>query len=94
MVFSGLDPSTTPAADYADAITGDFYYNSTTGQFKTVNTGGAPIGSWSSGDKFKFRLDNVGAGNGSRQQTAIVIAVVDTIIMVSSARTSLNTERG
>jgi hypothetical protein len=36
--FTGLDPSTTPAADYADAITGDFYYNSTTGQFKTVNT--------------------------------------------------------
>ena len=35
--FTGLDPSTTPAADYADAITGDFYYNSTTGQFKTVN---------------------------------------------------------
>ena len=46
MDFSGLE-STTPAADYADAITGDFYYNSTTGQFKTVNTGG--IGSWSSG---------------------------------------------
>ena len=39
----------TPAADYADAITGDFYYNSTTGQFKTVNTGGAPIGTWSVG---------------------------------------------
>ena len=47
--FSGLDPSTTPAADYADAITGDFYYNSTTGQFKQVNTGGAPIGTWASG---------------------------------------------
>ena len=47
--FSGLDPSTTPAADYADAITGDFYYNSTTGQFKTVNDGGAPIGTWASG---------------------------------------------
>jgi hypothetical protein len=29
--FSGLDPSTTPAANYANAITGDFYYNSTTG---------------------------------------------------------------
>jgi len=29
--------------------TGDFYYNSTTGQFKTVNTGGAPIGTWASG---------------------------------------------
>ena len=47
--FSGLDPSTTPAADYANAITGDFYYNSTTGQFKTVNDGGAPIGTWASG---------------------------------------------
>ena len=46
--FTGLDPSTTPA-NYADAITGDFYYNSTTGQFKTVNTGGAPIGTWASG---------------------------------------------
>jgi hypothetical protein len=46
--FSGLDPSTTPAADYADAITGDFYYNSTTGQFKQVNAGGAPIGTWAS----------------------------------------------
>ena len=45
--FSGLPPST-PAAGYADAITGDFYYNSTTGQFKTVNTGGAPIGTWAS----------------------------------------------
>ena len=47
--FSGLDPSTTPAASYADAIIGDFYYNSTTGQFKTVNDGGAPIGTWASG---------------------------------------------
>jgi hypothetical protein len=43
--FGGLPPST-PAAGYADAITGDFYYNSTTGQFKTVNDGGAPIGTW------------------------------------------------
>jgi hypothetical protein len=47
--FGGIDPSTTPAASYSNAITGDFYYNSTTGQFKQVNTGGAPIGSWSSG---------------------------------------------
>ena len=46
--FAGLDPSTTPAADYADAIAGDFYYNSTTGQFKTVNDGGQPIGTWAS----------------------------------------------
>ena len=34
------DPSPT------EAQAGDFYYNSTTGQFKTVNTGGAPIGTW------------------------------------------------
>jgi len=46
--FSGLQP-TDPAAGYANAITGDFYYNSTTGQFKTINTGGAPIGTWASG---------------------------------------------
>jgi len=31
-----------------EAQAGDFYYNSTTGQFKTVNTGGAPIGTWAS----------------------------------------------
>ena len=49
MVFYRFRTITTPAADYADAITGDFYYNSTTGQFKTVNTGGAPIGTWASG---------------------------------------------
>ena len=46
--FTGLPPST-PAADYADAIVGDFYYNSSTGQFKNINTGGAPIGTWASG---------------------------------------------
>jgi len=46
--FSGIQP-TDPAAGYANAIIGDFYYNSTSGQFKTVNTGGAPIGTWSSG---------------------------------------------
>jgi hypothetical protein len=45
--FGGIQP--TDAANYADAITGDFYYNSTTGQFKTVNDGGVPIGTWASG---------------------------------------------
>ena len=44
--FSGLDPSTTPAADYSNAIIGDFYYNSSTGQFKNVFTG---VGAWASG---------------------------------------------
>lgn len=37
------DPSPT------EAQTGDFYYNSSTGQFKQINTGGAPIGTWASG---------------------------------------------
>ena len=56
----------TPAADYADAITGDFYYNSTTGQFKTVNTGGAPIGSWSSGgDLNTAKYGAAGSGDAS-----------------------------
>jgi hypothetical protein len=32
-----------------DFQTGDFFYNSTTGQFKTINSGGVPIGTWSSG---------------------------------------------
>jgi hypothetical protein len=36
------DPSPT------EAQVGDFFYNSTTGQFKTVNDGGAPIGTWAS----------------------------------------------
>ena len=68
--FTGLDPSTTPAADYADAITGDFYYNSTTGQFKNVNTGGAPIGTWASGGNLntsRGQMGHSGAGtNNSR----------------------------
>ena len=44
--FSGVQP--TDLANYVDAITGDFYYNSTTGQFKTVNDGGQPVGTWAS----------------------------------------------
>ena len=59
--FSGLDPSTTPAADYANAITGDFYYNSSTGQFKTINTGGAPIGAWASANAMPTALAHTGS---------------------------------
>jgi len=46
--FSGLNPATTPAADYSDAIVGQMYYNSTSGQFKAIKSGGAPIGTWAS----------------------------------------------
>ena len=60
--FSGIQP--TDLANYVDAITGDFYYNSTTGQFKTVNDGGPPIGSWSSGGNLPGNLINQGAFGG------------------------------
>tara|TARA_R100001510_G_C7608054_1_gene172479 strand:+ start:33 stop:1022 length:990 start_codon:yes stop_codon:yes gene_type:complete len=61
------DPSPT------EAQTGDFYYNSSTGQFKTVNTGGAPVGTWASisampgggtydAGSFGTSTDNVTAG--------------------------------
>ena len=53
-------PPSTPAADYADAITGDFYYNSSTGQFKTVNSGGAPIGTWASGGSLNDARSELG----------------------------------
>ena len=62
--FSGIDPSTTPAADYADAIIGDFYYNSTTGQFKNINDGGPPIGTFSSGGNLPTNYINQGAFGG------------------------------
>ena len=39
-----------------EAQPGDFYYNSTTGQFKTVNTGGAPIGTWASSNNMNSCL--------------------------------------
>ena len=69
--FSGLDPSTTPAADYANAITGDFYYNSTTGQFKTVNDGGAPIGTWASGGTLNAsKSSQANIGNSKANNTA------------------------
>ena len=66
--FSGVQP--TDVANYVNAITGDFYYNSSTGQFKTVNTGGAPIGSWSSGNN--LNTARYGAGSGGTTSTAIV----------------------
>jgi len=52
------DPSPT------EVQTGDFYYNSSTGQYKTINSGGAPIGTWSSGAAVNTaRTHSGGAGN-------------------------------
>jgi hypothetical protein len=53
------DPSPT------ETQTGDFYYNSGSGQFKAVNIGGAPIGTWASGGAMnngRYRMQG-GAGS-------------------------------
>ena len=50
---------------------GDFYYNSTTGQFKTITAGGAPIGTWSSGGNMNTARSYLG-GFGS--QTSAIAA--------------------
>ena len=49
------DPSPT------EAQAGDFYYNSSTGQFKTINTGGAPIGAWASANAMPTALAHTGS---------------------------------
>ena len=54
---------------------GDFYYNSTTGQFKTVNDGGAPIGTWASGGALNTaRYSATGVGT----QTAAMVSAGQT----------------
>jgi hypothetical protein len=67
--FSGIQP--TDLANYVDAITGDFYYNSTTGQFKTVNDGGAPIGTWASGGNMNTGRGYLGAAGTQTAALAI-----------------------
>ena len=54
-----------------EAQTGDFYYNSTTGQFKTVNSGGAPLGSWASGANMPLARDSH-AGFGVKTANGVV----------------------
>jgi hypothetical protein len=65
--FSGLNPATTPAADYSDAIVGQIYYNSTSGQFKAIKTG---VGSWASGTS----MPSASAGRGMAGPTTAAIA--------------------
>ena len=56
--FSGVQPG--DEAGYSNAIIGDFYYNSTTGQFKNVSSG---VGSWASGGNLNGgRYGIMGAG--------------------------------
>ncbi len=57
--FSGIPP-TAPAAGYSDALVGQMYYNSTSGQFKAIKEG---VGSWASGGNLNGgRYGIMGAG--------------------------------
>ena len=56
-----------------EAQTGDFYYNSSTGQFKTINSGGAPIGTWASGGNMNTARQS-GRGMGGSQIASIIIS--------------------
>ena len=69
--FSGLPPST-PAAGYSDAIIGQMYYNSTTGQFKAIKDGGAPIGTWASGGSTNTEAGQRGGASRSSTTNAFV----------------------
>jgi len=55
--FSGIPP-TAPAEGYSDAIVGQMYYNSTSGQFKAIEQG---VGSWASGASFTAGYSGRGA---------------------------------
>jgi hypothetical protein len=46
--FTGIAPDA-PAVGYSESIVGDIYYNSGTGEFKAIKSGGAPVGTWASG---------------------------------------------
>ena len=59
------DPSPT------EAQTGDFYYNSSTGQFKAIGIGGAPLGSWSSAPNINTARVQI---NSFGTQTAQILA--------------------
>ena len=62
--FTGIAPDA-PAAGYSDAIIGQMYYNTSSGNFKAIKEGGAPIGSWSSGGNLnQARYGNTGSGDG------------------------------
>ena len=50
----------TRTEDPSEGIAGDFYYNSATGQFKTINSGGAPIGTWAAGGSLNDARSELG----------------------------------
>ena len=89
------------SSDPTTGIAGDMYYNSSTGQFKAIKDGGAPIGSWASGGNMNTAR-YTGGGGGST--TAGVVGGGYTSTGVNNAETyngtswtevnELNTARG
>ena len=50
----------TRTEDPEKPIPGDFYYNSTTGRYRTISTGGAPLGAFASGANLPTAKDYLG----------------------------------
>ena len=68
------DPSPT------EAQAGDFYYNSSTGQFKNIITGGAPLGSWSSGGSINQTRSGMGRSMGGTLTAGIIHGGIESSI--------------
>ena len=69
----------TRTEDPSDGIAGDFYYNSTTGTFKTISAGGAPIGAWASGADTNTEAGQRGCASRSSTSSAFVSGGFDMI---------------
>ena len=67
------DPSPT------DVQIGDFFYNSGSGSFKTINSGGAPIGAWASGADTNTEAGQRGGASRSSTSSAFVSGGFDMI---------------
>ena len=57
--------------DPSEGIAGDFYYDSLTGQFKNIISGGASLGSWASGENMPLHRDSH-AGFGTKTAAGVV----------------------
>ena len=60
------DPSPT------DVQIGDFFYNSGSGSFKTINSGGAPIGAWASGGALNTARYYAGPATAAPQTDSLI----------------------
>ena len=62
------------SSDPTTGIAGDMYYNSSTGQFKAIKSGGAPLGSWASGGNMNtsaYNRQNAGITTAALSATGV-----------------------